>query len=249
MLKMKKVFIVLSFILNIAFIIFFFYLVQQRGGIPFLIEQFADEVREDRYKSKPDWYFMNSGNWEAMRSLYEILPNDTGEIIFVGNSITYGCQWAELFSNPRVKNRGINGDNTEGVLERLAEITESDPSKIFIEIGTNDLLLGMKISEICTNYQEIIERIESASPGTTIYIQSLLPVNSDRIRNNDSIKVLNHRLAELALAKGTEYINLFDKFTDLKGNLDMRLSEDGLHLNGAGYQVWRDVIKDFINEP
>ena len=42
------------------------------------------------------------------RSLFEVLPVYSSDIVFLGNSITDGCEWAELFNNRHVKNRGIS---------------------------------------------------------------------------------------------------------------------------------------------
>ncbi|MGE4587486.1 MAG: sialate O-acetylesterase, partial [Mangrovibacterium sp.] len=43
------------------------------------------------------------------RTQFEQLPDDKHEIIFLGNSITDFGNWAELFRNRRIKNRGISG--------------------------------------------------------------------------------------------------------------------------------------------
>jgi hypothetical protein len=46
-----------------------------------------------------------------------------GEIVFIGNRITEGGKnWSEKFNIPNIRNRGIGGDVTDGVLERLGEI-------------------------------------------------------------------------------------------------------------------------------
>ena len=67
------------------------------------------------------------------------MPDTPNEIIMLGNSITDGCEWSELFQNSNIKNRGISGDITEGVLYRLDEVTRSKPAKVFLLIGINDL--------------------------------------------------------------------------------------------------------------
>ena len=43
-------------------------------------------------------------------TLFEKLPIDSDDIVFLGNSITNGCEWHELFNNPNIKNRGISSD-------------------------------------------------------------------------------------------------------------------------------------------
>ena len=56
----------------------------------------------------------------------EVFKNDPlnfNEIVFIGNSITEGGKnWSEKFNIPNIRNRGIGGDVTDGVLERLDEI-------------------------------------------------------------------------------------------------------------------------------
>ena len=53
------------------------------------------------------------------RSLFEQLPIRGNDIVFLGNSITDGGEWNELLANPRVKNRGISGDRSSWILDRL----------------------------------------------------------------------------------------------------------------------------------
>jgi lysophospholipase L1-like esterase len=63
-----------------------------------------------------------------------------GSIVFLGDSITDFFRVNEFFPGVYVINRGISGDTTDGVLNRLAEsVYELSPSKIFLMIGTNDL--------------------------------------------------------------------------------------------------------------
>ncbi|MDQ3279044.1 MAG: hypothetical protein M3Q06_12005, partial [Bacteroidota bacterium] len=58
---------------------------------------------------------------------FKSLPKTTGDILFLGNSITDGGEWSELFNDVKVKNRGISGDVTAGVLNRLAEVAQRKP--------------------------------------------------------------------------------------------------------------------------
>ena len=240
---MKKI-LMTSVILNIIFLILLGYVFSKKNGVIYLKTKLG---MGNKASEKPYWYYKNYQHWKETKSLYDVLPKDSNEIIFLGNSITYGCEWAELFRNPGIKNRGIGGDNTEGILERLTEITESKPDKIFIEIGTNDLALNMRIDEICNNYGKIIDRIKLSSPGTKVYIQSVLPTCDNLERSNDSIVVLNKRLKNISNEKSVKYLNLFDGFTDSNGKLDMKLSYDGLHLNGQGYLIWKKIIEKDVN--
>lgn len=244
---MKKNIFVISIFFNTCFFVLFGYMIYQRGGFSYLKSKLSKSVKETSVH-RPYWYYKTNKDWKEILSLYRVLPNDSNEIIFLGNSLTFGCEWAELLNNPAVKNRGIGGDNTEGILERLDEITESKPKKIFINVGTNDLDFKMKISEIHQNYVKIINNIKTSSPNTKIYIQSVLPTNNHVRRNNDSIIVLNKKLNEFALQNSIVYINLFDSFLDNKHRLDMKYSFDGLHLNGEGYLVWKKLVESYVEE-
>ena len=66
-------------------------------------------------------------------SLFNKLSITSKDIVFIGNSITNGAEWNELFPQKRVKNRGISGDTSEGVFDRLDAIVKGKPAKIFLE--------------------------------------------------------------------------------------------------------------------
>ncbi len=191
--------------------------------------------------------------YHQRKSFFEILPDSSNEIIFLGNSITDGCNWAELFDNILVKNRGISGDITAGILFRLGEVLASKPEKIFIMIGINDLARGNSIDSIIINYTQIIARVIKESPKTKLYVQSVLPVNpkvgdmfSAQKSKLQEIKLLNQQLEILADKFSFTYLNIHDRMTDAKGYLNADYTNDGLHLTGAGYFKWKDVISDYM---
>lgn len=196
----------------------------------------------------PEWYYQNSREWHEKRDLYAALPNEPDEILFVGNSLTYACNWTELFQNPKIKNRGINGDNTEGLLERLDEITESKPDKIFLMIGINDIGYGLPFEYVVNNYNMILQRIKSETPNTRLYLQSVLPVKGLKDRDNKSIIALNEKIETLANENKSKYINLFPEFLDTHNELSIDYSSDGLHLNTEGYLLWKKLIENYVAE-
>ena len=181
---------------------------------------------------------------------FESLPDTENEIIFLGNSITDNAEWWELFEDTHVKNRGIGGDDTDGVLERLGEVTSSRPDKIFIMIGTNDLAYMKSAEHVLTNYAKILDRIEQDSPGTRIYIQAILPTDDaiHTLRKNADIRGLNESLEVMATERGHTYLDLYNPFAGEDGKLNPDYSLDGLHLNGAGYQLWKELIENYVHE-
>jgi len=188
--------------------------------------------------------------YNQKKSLFEVLPNTPHEIIFLGNSITDYCEWAELFQNPAMKNRGIGGDVTRGVLARLKEVTESKPDKIFIMIGINDLCRGIPSDTVLLNYRKILDQIAADSPDTRVFVESVLPMAPPHsIKENDTVVVFNEKLKKLTIEKSLPFINLHDRFTDSKGLLKQDFTIDGIHLTGKGYLQWKQMIEDYVNKP
>lgn len=186
--------------------------------------------------------------YEQKVTMFRLQPDSRGEIVFLGDSITDIAEWGELWNNPKVRNRGISSDNTFGVLARLDEVLSSKPEKIFIMIGINDIARNTPDEVITANHRRILERIRTASPRTRIYVESLLPTNNSftefqRHQNKDEhIRRVNTALQTLAAESGAIYVDLYHAFTDTEGKLDQRYTNDGLHINGYGYQKWKEIL-------
>lgn len=190
---------------------------------------------------------------EQRRSLFEVLPIRSSDIVFLGNGIIDGCEWSELFDNRHVKNRGISGDRMAWLLERLDPIIEGHPKKLFLMIGIDDLAAGMSPERIVADVGRVIDRFLQESKWTKVYVQSLLPVNGtdfSKFPNHYAcghlIVTTNKLLEALCDSKGVTYLDVWGALADDKGQLDKRYTNDGLHLTGEGFLVWRDVIKPHV---
>ena len=170
------------------------------------------------------------------------------DFVFLGNSITAGTNWASLLGLPNAKNRGIGGDITFGVLERLDQGISGKPAKVFVLIGINDISRNIPDSIILRNYKRIISRIKAGSRKTKIYFYTLLPVNASfkKFKNHygkdEHILWLNSEIKKLA-DKRVTIIDLYSHFLDADNHLKAELTHDGLHLKPEGYQVWADLLK------
>lgn len=186
-------------------------------------------------------------------TLFEALPTSKSDIIFLGNSITNGGEWAELLRNPHAKNRGISGDTTQGVLDRLSTVTKGKPSKIFLLIGTNDLSRGKSVDEVAKNVEKIVERVKRESPATKLYVQSVFPVNPKfnkflgHMNRQKDIAVLNAKIKAVAARHGVTYIDVYKALvTPSTDVLNPEYTNDGLHLLGKGYLKWVEVLKPYL---
>jgi lysophospholipase L1-like esterase len=194
--------------------------------VPFMVDHYARRVAMFQTESVPE-----------------------GRVIFLGNSITEGGQWKKLTGDTTVVNRGIGGDITFGVLKRLTEIIKSQPSKLFLLIGINDIGKDIPDAVIADNISKIIERFKKESPATIIYVHSILPVNPE-VKNfpqhydkNDHVKKANGFIRKVTEETHVNFIDINKVFADKRGLLNAAYSPDGLHLNAKGYEVWISHLK------
>ncbi|MBI5915867.1 MAG: hypothetical protein HY842_10850 [Bacteroidetes bacterium] len=228
---MKPYLLYASILLNLLLLAAFGYALHRYGGWRNLWSKISSRGIEKTYFHR--------------KNLFEMLPPKEGAIVFLGNSITAGNEWAEMFGNPNILNRGIPGDHCDGIRARLDEVLKNRPSKIFLMAGVNDLAFYPP-SIVLPKYERLVEAILTKSPHTTLYLQSVLPVNnlvSPTPVDNDDVRLLNDGIRQLAKAKGLIFIDLYQALQDLDGNLDAAYTQDGVHLNGAAYLKWAEVLK------
>lgn len=197
----------------------------------------------------------NTDPYYARRAtLFELLPIGPDDIVFMGNSLTDGCEFNELLGNPNIKNRGIVGDIVQGLIDRVEPVIKGQPSKIFIMSGVNDISHGVSGDSIARAMERLVVMIKEGSPRTQIYVQSMLPFNNN-VREWKLLKDREHVVIEgnacleqMARRQGVTFINLYPLFVDDEGLLKKEFTNDGLHLMGAAYAVWRDAVLPYVNK-
>ncbi len=186
-------------------------------------------------------------------------PLHTNEIVFIGNSITeQGKDWSSKFEISSIRNRGIAGDLTDGVLKRLNEITYYKPKAVFILIGINDLYNMHHEHDTRFKYNKIIPSTEyiaqniiriskiiaRKSPQTKIFIRTILPTRKEFLK--DDILTINKILKQQEDKSPYQLIDLHNQFVDPNGLLIKTYTKDGTHLNDAGYQHWIKYEKHIL---
>lgn len=192
--------------------------------------------------------------WDQKTSLFDVLPVYSDDIVFLGNSITDGGEFAELFDMPNIKNRGIRSDVITGVEKRLTQVTSGRPAKIFLLIGINDVSHGLTVDQLAASYERLVRKIREQTPDTKLYIQSVMPINNDfnRYKNlkgrEKVIPSLNNRLQTIAAQNGAEYVDLTKALESAPDKLNPKYTNDGLHLNGPGYRAWARAILHLVKQ-
>ena len=111
---------------------------------------------------------------------------------------------------------------------------------------------------LVNNIEKMIKRIKKHRPKCKIYVQSIYPVNrtdDDKIdlekvskRENSEIKEVNKEIKVLCKKHNVTYINVFKHLTDEDGNLAIKYTKDGLHLNDLGYLKVTKILTPYVEE-
>ena len=175
----------------------------------------------------------------------KLMSNNDYSIVMIGDSITDGAEWHELLNLSTIQNRGIGGDTTDGVLERLNSIN-SNIKNAFLMIGINDFSGYKSVDDVFSNYLKIIDELENKK--IKVYIQSTLYVGKTitSMRNyNENVFKLNTKLKNYSEKNNLVFIDL-NKLLAPNGYLEDTYSIDGVHLNGDGYIIWAKILEKYI---
>lgn len=228
-----------SVLLNLLFVAAALVVIRRKGGWRFVRARLvARGMMRDRLLEKyENAYYLNK------RELFDLYPATADDRVLLGDSLTDVCDWAEFCRDPRLKNRGVSGDTVGGVLARLDSVLAGPPAAVFVMIGINDLNQGAEVEPLLAHYGELLDRLRAGAPQARLYVQSVLPVDTFRWRaeTNERILAFNWGLQVLAQERGATYLDLHPLFCD-GDRLDDRYTHDGLHLNGAGYLVWKEAL-------
>lgn len=186
-----------------------------------------------------------------------------GQTVFAGSSLCEFFPVNELLNAEQerylVYNRGIAGDTTRQLMDNMEDcIFALEPSRIFINIGTNDMnTAAYSEKKLLENYKKILLQIRERLPKSEIYVLSYYPVNPHvetgdenhpgkelfHTRNNQAICSANRKVQEMSKELGCVYIDLYPLLLDADGNLDRQYTVEGIHLKPGAYQK---ILKKLI---
>lgn len=194
-------------------------------------------------------YAHRSAHYMARVSIFHSIPNTTQKIVMLGNSITNNCWWDELLgiSPFEIINRGISGDSTDGIIERLDEVKDENPAKIYMLTGINDLLENKELTKegMWGKYELLLKSIREKMPQAELVVSTTLPLNPISKFYpgiNEKVEFLNSKLEESAQKYNYRFIDLASHLKDSNGDLDLKYTCDGIHLLPEAYLIWKELI-------
>lgn len=176
------------------------------------------------------------------RSRFEVSTPEPGKVIFFGDSITEQGLWEEWFPGLPLLNRGVGGETVAEVNARV-EDTLPGAKAVSVLVGTNDLTgfgRSRKVPDIIEQYRELVQRIRQAVPEAPVLLNSVLP--RDRFFAG-RVRELNVAIRGLAADHAMDYVDAWSYMRGPHDGLRPELTQDRIHLNGAGYREWLRALR------
>lgn len=190
-----------------------------------------------------------------------------GQILFTGSSLMEQFPINEIAMahglDVIIYNRGIGGYTIPAMLQAMDEqIFDLEPSKIFINIGTNDISQPDKTKEaLIADYRRVLSQIKERLPKAKVYMMAYYPANvavaakcpwpgADKTAQLriDRLPEANKAVQELASEFGYNYIDVNDGLMDENGQTKAEFSIDGIHMWADAYEIVFDNMKKYILE-
>lgn len=175
------------------------------------------------------------------------------KIVFYGDSITAGFKKISVHDD--LVNLGLSGNTTIDLIGRFREVVREKPTKIFLMIGINDLLIkegywGEYISiDYKVMFNSLISLFKHNIEHDNIYLLCILPVTTKGLDNrdiNNKIDKLNAFIKEIALTNNYKYIDLSSSYKNEIGFMESNYSTDGIHLSEEGYDHYYELISHLL---
>lgn len=205
-------------------------------------ELFTEKDKEEIYS------FLNTYPRYLEILEYRKLPPKPVKTVFYGDSITNAFPLQEFFPGASFLNRGIGGDNVNGLYFRLEDdLFPYHPEQVVMMIGINGI--EWEFGKILAKISRVAELI--AERGSRVYLGSILPLRNpdawNRFRFQEKIVDLNAEIRKLAESRFAGYLDYHAAVRDENGELAKPYARpDGTHLTFDGYIAMAHVLEQTV---
>ena len=186
-----------------------------------------------------------------------------GQTVFAGSSLMEMFPVEELVAETHpektVYNRGISGYVTDELMAVLNVcILDLKPSKLFINIGTNDLSNpDVTVPGLMEKYNLLLSRVQDTLPNLQLFLLAYSPINElaapdDEmrrvlsIRTNARLDEANEAVQVLAAKHGATYLDLNAPLRDETGRLKAEWTYEGMHIKEEGYRAIFPLLEPYL---
>lgn len=206
------------------------------------LERFQNEVDaiEERYAQ----YGKKSGH-----TYTNTTSSDQTLAVFTGSSsVRLWASLSEDFPELTILNTGFGGSTYAELFHYRHElIGQYTPDMVIIYEGDNDVTGSDTVDEIFDKAQELYSYLAQELPETKVFILAAKP-SPLRWNLKPLYDALNTHFADFALENDQfTYINIWNPMLGENGKpLPSIFLLDSLHMNKAGYLIWKQTIAPFL---
>ena len=166
------------------------------------------------------------------------------DIAFLGDSLTDGYNLSAYYPQYVTSNRGIGGETTYGLKERLkVSVYDLEPKAVVMLIGANNM------DTMLDDYEDILIGLKDNLPETKIILVSLTSMGGEWGRKNETAAYNNVIIKKLAEKYGYTFVDMYSPLLNVEtGEIYEQYTTDGGHLTAEGYRVFTDTLTPVIEE-
>lgn len=178
------------------------------------------------------------------QKIYAMYPGQYDYVMF-GDSITEWGKWQDMFPKISIGNRGIAGDDTAGMLDRIGDVERTGAKYVFIMAGTNDLTRKVQPEIIAENIIKMSRTLQAK--GIKVIFQSTIMAGKSKSFKNENITIINNIIHEYAIKSKSTYLDL-NKSLAPDGVLNPEYTIDDTHLTASGYNLWQKILSSYFKK-
>lgn len=175
--------------------------------------------------------------------------NAKADIVFFGDSLTYYGDFSSVFPGKVVCNLGLRGDTIQGMIERIDQVQLLETKSVFLMAGINDLA-PVSVDEFEKMYNLLIDAVDRKLPNTSIFVQTILPVNTQDFRigcDNTQICECNNRINKVAWERNLFFLDTHSLYAK-NNQLPLSLTKDGIHICQDAYSIWYKALERILSK-
>src|SRR5438876_10230568 len=138
--------------------------------------------------------------------------------------------------NFQVTNASASGGTTEGGLERLPPHLKRRIDIFVLELGINDAFRGLKVDQIESNLQQIIDKVKARNPHVRVVIAGMQLPNYTA---DDYVSAFGKMFTDLASKNNAALVPYL--LEGVAGDPPSNLP-DGIHPNAAGQKILAENV-------
>lgn len=232
--KMKILWIVIACVLSAAIlagaIVYFGFILPDR------------QAREEQMRLVREYYNAKVALYQQENEQFADYEVD---VAFIGDSLTDGYDLKKYYPQYVTANRGIGGDTTFGLEERLqVSLYDLKPKVVVMLIGANNM------DSMFDNYESILISLKENLPESRIVLLSLTAMGGEHWGKNNQLAAYNNVKIKLYAEKyGFTFVDLYSPLYDVNiGEVYEGYTVDGGHFTHEGYVVVTEQITPVLEE-